>query len=84
MFDAGQGREPFFECAIQVLRARLVKRREARVDFQKVIRTRLQTRINGGRLARAANEERGSRQQRERKCNLHHDERIAGQKLPIA
>ena len=81
-FDTGQGREPFLQRAIQILRARLVVGRETRVGFQKIIRARLQTGIDVRRLARAANEERGRREQRERECDLHHDERIARQKLP--
>ena len=61
-------------CSIQIQRVSLVVCRKTRVDFQKVIRVRLQPSLDRGRLASAPNEERGRREQRERKRNLNHDE----------
>ena len=82
VFDPGQGREFFTKRTIKILSALFVKAAEARVDLQQKRRVGMQSRIDRSRFRSATNEKRGGGNQREGKCNLRDDERIARQKFP--
>ena len=58
---------------------RLIVGGKTGVDFEKIVGACLQSGIDICRLARAANEERGRSQERERKGNLDNNQRMARQ-----
>ena len=82
MFDAGQGCEAFLEIAVKILRAFLIVARKAGVGFNQETGARGQTGFDRSGFSGAANEQRGSREQRERKGNLRDHEWIARKKFP--
>src|SRR5204863_9211862 len=84
VFDSGERSEPFAEIAVKILPAFLIVAAETRVDFEKKSAVRLKARVGRGGLHRAANEKRSRGQERERKRDLDHDERIAREKFPAA
>ncbi len=82
VLHTGQRGEPIAERAIKLLRALRFESSEARVDFEDEIVIDAQSGIHPGRFVRAADEERRSREKRERESDLYHDEWIARQKTP--
>ncbi len=78
MLHSGQRGESFAKIPVKILPAFLVVAAETGVDFEKKTAIRPEARIGGRGLYRAANEKRGRGKQRERKRNLHYNQRIAG------